>query len=161
MKSLIRLGMTSEAQILKALETSTGVRRVSLANFKIDEEVLNMVDESFCPPPYDHPASDRRPEALVRDRRPARLRRVRGAPRPHRLRPQGVFLDQERNHRPNREVLRIHPHPRGDGHQAERRPRRDGRGSRRRRNADGLARQPDPRFGGLPARFRHPHRPDG
>ncbi|HOW37432.1 MAG TPA: ATPase, T2SS/T4P/T4SS family [Bacillota bacterium] len=45
---LVRLGFTSEGQILKALETSTGVRRVSLANFKIDEEVLGMVDEDFC-----------------------------------------------------------------------------------------------------------------
>jgi len=47
-EALVRLGYTSEAQILKALETSTGVRRVSLANFKIDEEVLHMVDEAFC-----------------------------------------------------------------------------------------------------------------
>jgi len=47
-ETLVRLGFTSEAQILKALETSTGVRRVSLANFKIDEEVLTMVDEEFC-----------------------------------------------------------------------------------------------------------------
>ena len=47
-EALIRLGYTSEAQILKALETSTGVRRVSLANIKIDEEVLGMVDEAFC-----------------------------------------------------------------------------------------------------------------
>ncbi|MDP3130262.1 MAG: hypothetical protein Q8N15_02885, partial [Bacillota bacterium] len=47
-EALIRLGFTSEAQILKALETSTGVKRVSLANFKIDEEVLHMVDEAFC-----------------------------------------------------------------------------------------------------------------
>lgn len=45
---LVRLGFTSEGQILKALETSTGVRRVSLANFKIDEAVLGMVDEDFC-----------------------------------------------------------------------------------------------------------------
>jgi type IV pilus assembly protein PilB len=47
-EALVRMGYTSEAQILKALETSTGIRRVSLANFAIDEEVLHMVDESFC-----------------------------------------------------------------------------------------------------------------
>jgi type IV pilus assembly protein PilB len=47
-EALVRLGFTSEGQILKALEASTGVRRVSLANFKIDEEVLGMVDEDFC-----------------------------------------------------------------------------------------------------------------
>jgi type IV pilus assembly protein PilB len=47
-ETLVRLDITSEAQILKALETSTGIRRVSLANFKIDEVVLTLVDEAFC-----------------------------------------------------------------------------------------------------------------
>ncbi|MFH0992797.1 MAG: ATPase, T2SS/T4P/T4SS family, partial [bacterium] len=47
-ETLIRLEYTNEAQILKALESSTGVRRVSLANLKIDEMVLSMVDEDFC-----------------------------------------------------------------------------------------------------------------
>ncbi|HCB66907.1 MAG TPA: type II secretion system protein GspE [Acholeplasmataceae bacterium] len=35
-------------QILKALEDSTGVQRVSLQNFTIDEHVLTLIDESFC-----------------------------------------------------------------------------------------------------------------
>ena len=35
-------------QVLKALEDSTGVQRVSLLNFTIDENVLKLVDESFC-----------------------------------------------------------------------------------------------------------------
>lgn len=47
-ETLVRLDIASEAQILKALETSTGIRRVSLANFKIDEVVLTLVDEAFC-----------------------------------------------------------------------------------------------------------------
>ncbi len=47
-ETFVRLGMTTEGQILKALEQSTGVQRISLANFAIDEKVLQIVDEEFC-----------------------------------------------------------------------------------------------------------------
>ncbi|MDD4194641.1 MAG: ATPase, T2SS/T4P/T4SS family [Acholeplasmataceae bacterium] len=47
-ETLVRLEIVSEMQILKALENSTGVQRISLANYNIDEIVLQMVDEEFC-----------------------------------------------------------------------------------------------------------------
>jgi type IV pilus assembly protein PilB len=47
-ETIVRLQYASEMQILKALEDSTGVQRVSLLNFTIDEQVLKLVDESFC-----------------------------------------------------------------------------------------------------------------
>ena len=47
-ETIVRLQYATEMQILKALEDSTGVQRVSLANFTIDEQVLKLVDESFC-----------------------------------------------------------------------------------------------------------------
>ncbi len=47
-ETIVRLQYASEMQILKALEDSTGVQRVSLMNFTIDEQVLKLVDESFC-----------------------------------------------------------------------------------------------------------------
>lgn len=47
-ETLVRLEIANEMQILKALENSTGVQRVSLANFTIDEHVLTIVDENFC-----------------------------------------------------------------------------------------------------------------
>lgn len=47
-ETLVRLGIASEMQILKALETSTGVKRVSLQNMTIDEDVLKLIDEDFC-----------------------------------------------------------------------------------------------------------------
>ncbi|MBN2268061.1 MAG: Flp pilus assembly complex ATPase component TadA, partial [Acholeplasmataceae bacterium] len=47
-ETLVRLEIVSEMQILKALENSTGVQRISLANYNIDETVLQMVDEEFC-----------------------------------------------------------------------------------------------------------------
>jgi type IV pilus assembly protein PilB len=47
-ETLARLEYASEMQILKALEDSTGVQRVALANFTIDENVLALVDETFC-----------------------------------------------------------------------------------------------------------------
>ncbi len=47
-ETFVRLELVTEMQILKALEDSTGVQRVSLANFTIDEHVLTMVDETFC-----------------------------------------------------------------------------------------------------------------
>lgn len=47
-ETLSRLEYATEMQILKALEDSTGVQRVGLANFTIDEHVLTMIDEAFC-----------------------------------------------------------------------------------------------------------------
>ena len=47
-ETLSRLEYATEMQILKALEDSTGVQRVSLSNFTIDENVLAIVDEEFC-----------------------------------------------------------------------------------------------------------------
>lgn len=47
-ETLTRLSYATEMQILKALEDSTGVQRVALANFTIDEDVLSMIDETFC-----------------------------------------------------------------------------------------------------------------
>src|SRR5690606_1248511 len=47
-ETLARLEYATEMQILKALEDSTGVQRVSLSNFTIDEKVLAIVDEEFC-----------------------------------------------------------------------------------------------------------------
>jgi len=47
-ETLVRLELCTEMQILKALEDSTGVQRVSLQNFTIDEHVLTLIDESFC-----------------------------------------------------------------------------------------------------------------
>lgn len=47
-ETLVRLEIANEMQILKALENSTGVQRVSLANFTIEEHVLTLVDENFC-----------------------------------------------------------------------------------------------------------------
>jgi len=47
-ETFVRLGITTEAQILKALEDTTGVKRVSLQNMNIDEDVLELIDEEFC-----------------------------------------------------------------------------------------------------------------
>ncbi len=47
-ETLVRLNIANEMQILKALENSTGVQRLSLANYTIDEHVLTLVDENFC-----------------------------------------------------------------------------------------------------------------
>lgn len=47
-ETLARLEYATELQILKALEDTTGVQRVSLSNFTIDEIVLSMIDEAFC-----------------------------------------------------------------------------------------------------------------
>ena len=47
-ETLVRLKMTTEMQILKALEGSSGVQRISLSTFTIDGQVLQLVDESFC-----------------------------------------------------------------------------------------------------------------
>ncbi|MDA3932585.1 MAG: GspE/PulE family protein [Tenericutes bacterium] len=47
-ETFVRLGITTETQILKALEASTGVKRVSLQNMNIDENILQLIDEEFC-----------------------------------------------------------------------------------------------------------------
>lgn len=47
-ETLIRLSYATEGQILKALENSTGVQRVSLAKYSYNEKVFSMVDEKFC-----------------------------------------------------------------------------------------------------------------
>jgi type IV pilus assembly protein PilB len=47
-ETLVRLEFTTEAQVLQALEGPTGVRRISLGNYNIDEQVLQMIDEQFC-----------------------------------------------------------------------------------------------------------------
>ncbi len=47
-ETFVRLKLASETQILKALEESTGVKRVSLQNLTIDEEILKIIDEEFC-----------------------------------------------------------------------------------------------------------------
>jgi len=47
-ETLVRLQILNESQILKALEDTTGVQRVSLANYTIDENALKLVDEAFC-----------------------------------------------------------------------------------------------------------------
>lgn len=47
-ETLVRLNMVSEMQILKALEDSTGVRRISLQNVTIDEHLTQIIDEDFC-----------------------------------------------------------------------------------------------------------------
>jgi len=47
-ETLSKLEYATELQILKALEDTTGVQRVSLTNFTIDEHVLAIVDETFC-----------------------------------------------------------------------------------------------------------------
>lgn len=47
-ETLVRLKMSTEMQILKALEGSSGVQRISLNNFSIDGQVLTLVDEAFC-----------------------------------------------------------------------------------------------------------------
>lgn len=47
-ETLTRLGYVSEAQILKVLEQSTGVQRISLAKYSIDENALKLVNEDFA-----------------------------------------------------------------------------------------------------------------
>lgn len=47
-ETLVRLKEVSEAQILKILEESTGVTRISLSNYTIEEKALLLIDEKFC-----------------------------------------------------------------------------------------------------------------
>jgi len=47
-ETLIRLKIVNEMQILKALETSTGVTRVALQNYDFDPEALKILNEEFC-----------------------------------------------------------------------------------------------------------------
>ena len=47
-ETLVRMGMVNESQILKALEASTGIQRISLTTYKFDDHVFEYVDEEFC-----------------------------------------------------------------------------------------------------------------
>ncbi|XMB73027.1 ATPase, T2SS/T4P/T4SS family [Mycoplasmatota bacterium WC30] len=47
-ETLIRLKIVNELQILKALEVSTGTKRVSLQNEEIDKKLLTYLTEEFC-----------------------------------------------------------------------------------------------------------------
>ena len=47
-ETLVRLNIANELQILKALESSTGTKRVSLPNQTIDKKILNYLTEDFC-----------------------------------------------------------------------------------------------------------------
>ncbi len=47
-ETIIRMNLLNEMQILKALETSTGVKRVALRNYDFDMKALQLIDEDFC-----------------------------------------------------------------------------------------------------------------
>src|SRR5574344_1216411 len=47
-KCLIRLGYVTESQILSVLEATTGVQRISLAKYSLDETILALIDEDFA-----------------------------------------------------------------------------------------------------------------
>ncbi|MBP5446313.1 MAG: Flp pilus assembly complex ATPase component TadA [Acholeplasmatales bacterium] len=47
-QTLVRLKLISEGQILKVLEASTGIERVTLAKVDIDETALPLIDEAFA-----------------------------------------------------------------------------------------------------------------
>ncbi len=47
-ETFVRLKMVSEMQILKALEETTGVKRISLQNLTVDENILKLINEEFC-----------------------------------------------------------------------------------------------------------------
>lgn len=47
-QTLVRLKYVSEGQILKVLEASTGIERVTLAKVDIDETALPLIDEAFA-----------------------------------------------------------------------------------------------------------------
>lgn len=47
-QALVRLKYISEGQILKVLEASTGIERVTLAKVDIDETALPLIDEAFA-----------------------------------------------------------------------------------------------------------------
>ncbi len=47
-ETFIRLNIVNEMQILKALESSTGVKRVSLSNYDFDKNALKVLTEDFC-----------------------------------------------------------------------------------------------------------------
>lgn len=47
-QTLTRLKLVSEGQILKVLEASTGVQRITLGKVDLDETVLGLIDESFA-----------------------------------------------------------------------------------------------------------------
>lgn len=45
---LIRLGYVTESQVLSVLENTTGVQRISLAKYNLDETILALIDEEFA-----------------------------------------------------------------------------------------------------------------
>ena len=47
-ETFIRLNIVNEMQILKALESSTGVKRISLSNYDFDKNALKVLTEDFC-----------------------------------------------------------------------------------------------------------------
>lgn len=47
-ETLIRLKVVNEMQILKALETSTGVKRISLQKYDFESKALKLLSEDFC-----------------------------------------------------------------------------------------------------------------
>ncbi len=47
-ETFIRLNFVNEMQILKALESSTGVKRISLSNYDFDKNALKVLSEDFC-----------------------------------------------------------------------------------------------------------------
>lgn len=47
-EALVRLKYTTEGQILKALEKTTRIKRISLTKYIFDESVFHLVSEEFC-----------------------------------------------------------------------------------------------------------------
>ena len=47
-QTLVRLGYVSEGAILKTLETTTGIQRITLGKYDLDETILNLIDENFA-----------------------------------------------------------------------------------------------------------------
>ena len=47
-QTLVRLKLISEGQILKVLEASTGIERITIAKVDIDETALPLIDEAFA-----------------------------------------------------------------------------------------------------------------
>lgn len=45
---LVRLGFVTESQVLQVLENTTGVQRISLAKYSLDETILALIDEEFA-----------------------------------------------------------------------------------------------------------------
>ncbi len=47
-ETFIRLGLLNEMQILKALEETTHIKRISLQNYDYDPEAIKIIPEAFC-----------------------------------------------------------------------------------------------------------------